>query len=460
MQLERIEKILAFSLIGISAAAILLRVIGVIPGIIVSGEVEISRTIFIDSGIGGLLAVFAIVISLTLMGIQFASQEYTHRVMNTYLKSLILWTMMGAYLVTVLYNLYMVALMKEPVNTLYADVSVILQSFCLVMLIPHFVLSVYHLKPDYTINSLINSINRDYINAIAVYLEKADTRVPHKEDRLLPVVEILEKCIERGDRATVRAGLDELLDWYHKNMTAENESWLGRYYTDYLLRLGRESVIEADDDSIVQVLEILGEIGSSSRVPAVASATVDHIKTIGANALKKEYEAGVEQMVDSLQRVIIATGEKEMVERIFDSYGDVVRQLFVQEKKQLITYFVNSMSGLSGTLITRQDIGSLKKWTGVVEDVGRLAVKQEMRDILHVVIQALYHTGTSAARGSLDTTCNAIIEAMVRIERQISQTDRELFSEINFAKQDIELHLKKHAAPEKTDTGIETSDLW
>ena len=116
MTLERIEKIVPLSLIFLCILAIVLRVWGILPSIIATSEFKITRTILVDSGIGGLLTVFAIVISLTLMGIQFASQAYTHRVMYTYLRSFMLWSMMGAYLITVLYNLYITAFIKLPVT--------------------------------------------------------------------------------------------------------------------------------------------------------------------------------------------------------------------------------------------------------------------------------------------------------------------------------------------------------
>lgn len=456
---ERIERIVPFTFVFVCALTISFRLMGVIPPIVSPDEFDVSRTIFADAGIGGLLAVFAIVISLTLMGIQFASQEYTHRVMNTYLTSPMLWTMMGSYLITVLYNLYMVALLRHPFNPVFADVSVILQSLCLVLLVPHFVIAVFHLKPDSTISRLLNSLDHNYLKSIKSFLGGEKSHVPHKVDRLLPVVEMVEKCIERGDRATVRAGLEEMLVCYRRFVTSENEVWLSRYFLDYFLRLGREAVIEADDDSIAQVLEVLGEIGRSSYTTTVASLTVNHIHTIGSNALRKEYDVAVEQMIDSLQRIVIASPTADTVEHIFDSYGEIARQLFSLDKKTLVLYFAKRLSEITSVLVEKQDIHGLKKWTAVLEDVGRLAVARDMRDVVHTSIQAMCQAGTCAAQKQL-AVCDSLVDSLVRIEREISKTDRELFSEINFAKQEIEKCQKKYCVEVQKDAGIETSDLW
>lgn len=59
--LERFERIIPFTLVLVCAVTISFRLTGVIPSIVSPDEIDISRTIFVDAGIGGLLAVFAIV---------------------------------------------------------------------------------------------------------------------------------------------------------------------------------------------------------------------------------------------------------------------------------------------------------------------------------------------------------------------------------------------------------------
>jgi hypothetical protein len=459
MTLKRIEKVLSISLVSLCILAIILRILGILPPIIVSNDIGTSQMIFAGTGIQGLLAVFAIVISLTLMGIQFASQQYTHRVMNTFVRSYMLWTMIGSYLITVLYNLYMTAILHDPVNTLMADISVILQSLCLVLLVPHFVVSLFQMKPDYTINSVLNSVSKDYLHSIKSYLIADKINVPHKIDRLLPAVEILEKSIELGDRATVRMGIEEMLACYRRFVHQENEEWQAKYFLDYFLRLGREAVIEADDDSIAQILEAFGEIGNSTENSAVIYLIVNNIRTIGSAALKKEYDAAVEQMIDSLQSIAIKTPSPDITERILYSLGEIGAQLFTLDKKLLILYLTKRMSEMPVFLVEKKDFSGLKKWAIVLEDTGRIAVGREMRDVVRVVIQSLYQAGINVAKVQADV-CDAIIETLVRMERKLPKTDRELYSEINFAKQEIEQNLKRYRADEAKESRIETSDLW
>ncbi len=459
MRPERLEKVIPLALISIFAVLIGFRVTGVIPSILATGEFEVSRTIFVDAGIGGLLSVLAIVISLTLMGIQFASQEYTHRVMNTYLKSYMLWSMIGIYLATILYNLYMTAFLKIPVDTTYADVSVMLQSLCLIMLIPHFVIAVIHLRPDFTINIIVNSVDEEYILAIENFIQTGKGQVPTNVDRLLPAVEIIEKSISRGDRATVRVALDELYNCYRKFVNPENEAWIPRYFLDYLLRIGREAIMETDDDSLVQILDILGEIGSSSSAIEVVHLVIDDISIIGLGALKKDFEAAVEQTVDSFQLILKSSTGEETSNKIFDSLDELSEQLFSMDKKRLIRYLIGRLSGLTEMAVERKDSVIITKWSTVLEEIGRNVVIRKQRAAVHETIQAFYQMGILGAKNELDVTRYAI-EPLLRIERELSPDDRELISEVEYARKEIEKSTQKHTPSGEGEGSIDTKDLW
>ncbi len=459
MKAEQLEKLIPLSLISIFAVLICLRIIGVIPSIVATDEFEVSRTIFIDAGIGGLLAVLAIVISLTLMGIQFASQEYTHRVMNTYLKSFMLWSMINIYIITILYNLYMTAFLHAPVNTTYADVSVLLQTLCLIMLIPHFVIAVIHLKPDYTIDMLLRSINGEYISSIKSYITADKGQVPTRIDRILPAVEIIEKSIERGDRATVRVALNSIYNCYRKYVNPENQDWAARYFLSYLLRMGREATIEADDDSLVQILNIYGDIGSSISSSEISQLIIENIGTIGLGALKKDFDAATEQTIDSFQQILRSSTTDEISNKIFDSFDELSEQLFSLDKKRMIRYLISRLSALTEMIVEKRDHTLVMKWTAVLEEIGRNVIIRKMRAAAHESIQAFHHMGTLSAKNEWDIT-RYVVESLLRMEREVVPNDREMLSEIEFAKKDIEKIAQKYISKGDEETGIKTSDLW
>ncbi|MBM3949639.1 MAG: hypothetical protein FJ312_10485 [SAR202 cluster bacterium] len=62
------------------------------------GDVDQFRGIYVDIGLQNTAGIFAIVISLSLVAIQFAAQEYSHRIMDYYIKSVMFWSTVVVYL--------------------------------------------------------------------------------------------------------------------------------------------------------------------------------------------------------------------------------------------------------------------------------------------------------------------------------------------------------------------------
>ncbi|MBI4216784.1 MAG: DUF2254 domain-containing protein [Chloroflexi bacterium] len=459
MKPEHLEKVLPLTLIAIFGALIGLRVGGILPSFLATGEFDISLNLLINSGIGGVLFILTMVISISIMTIQFASQEYTHRVMTTYIRSFMVWSMIGVYLATILYDLYLTASLTRPVNPLWADVSVLLQSLCFIMLVPHVVITVAYLRPDLTIGRILRSVDRKYISTIEPALRRGKGQIPSKVDRLLLAVEVIEKCLERGDRATVRVALEDLHACCQRWVKAENEAWLSPYFLSYLLRLGRQAIIEGDDDSMAQVLAILGEIGGSLASVEARQVVIEDINTLGLGALKGDYDVAVEQMIDSLERILRSPLPEAPTSRIFDICGELAAHLFPADKRRLIRHLIGSLAGLTEMAVAKQERALIRKWSVLMEEIGRAAISHKFRDEAHRSIQAFYHMGTLGAQNGVDAT-GYVVESLVRMEREVGAGDRELLGEIEYAKKEVEGSRRKHGAAEKEEGGIDTSDLW
>ncbi len=457
MKLDKVDKLVPLGLISIFTILILLRILGIIPHIIATDEFEVSRTLLMDGGVGTLVSVFSIVISLSLMGVQTASQEYTHRIMKTYLKSVMLWSMFVIYIGTVLYNIYMVAFLQPVPNTLYTDIAVLLISLCLVMLIPHFLIGLAYLKPDSIIDIILKAVDREYIAHITGTLEQHE-QLADSDDRLLPAVEIIEKCIGKGDRATVRVALDSMYNSFTRNVDSRNEDSVTRYFLDYFLRIGREALIEKDDDSLVQVLGIMRNISEGVSSPGITKAAIEDISDIGLGAAKEEFDGAVEQMIDSLKKIVQTRKSDDTVTMTLDTYDGLSLALFPLRKKGLIIHLLDALMEL-GKMIVEKRSGTLTtRYLSVVEGTGISAIREKIREASHHVVLALCEFGCALARNG-EASARYAVESLIRLEREAG-VDRELVSEIDFAKKQVESCIAPEAGNEKGTAGLDTSDLW
>lgn len=476
-KLDNPEKIVIFLIIFIFPVLVLLCITQKPPFPIATGDAETAGRIFDGVGFEGLSAIFAIVISLSLMAVQFASQQYTHRIMEIHIKSLIFWSVIAIYLVSMLYNVFMLGKLElnNSVDSRYAEISMLLTSLSLLILIPYFYITMLRLKPESVISNLLAKIDDDYLNSVKRYFKEEEPRIPGKADKMLPITDVIEKSISSGDRETARFGIDEIYGCYMSHLKKENEDYVSRYFlAKHLYGIGREAVIEKDDDSMVQVLKIFGEVGTRAiheNLNVSARMSVESIDIIGFMVLK-DYDVATEQMIKSLQDIleaVIKSGneeeEKEIRKQIFTLYRNLSDELFNLEKNKLIKYLLNSFSeprmfmkkpqALIEEMVKNTRYETIDSTVKLLERISVNAANRGLRYPLDQSISTLHEIGISSAENKLvwgtpkreiNIAKDLIIEHLLTIEDEILKCKSkfeesdfdDIMGEIDFAKIEIE----------------------
>lgn len=457
----RLEKIVIPAIIGFFTVLIALTLFDVTPLISKPMDLDGARGILEGVGVEGLSAIFAIVISLTLMAVQFASQQYTHRIMDLHIKSLTFWSVIAIYLGSLLYNVFALLVLEEPVESMYVELSVLLTALSFVMLVPYFFITMLRLKPESVISHLLSRVDDGYLRSIQRYFREGETRIPGDVDKVLPVTEIIEKSISSSDRGTARFGIEELYRCYMAQLSKENEAYVSPFFLNHLLGIGREAIIEADDDSLVQVLEIFGEVGThaiAQRMNYTTRMVLENITIVGFKIMK-EYDVATQQMIDSLQDILreyIATNSKmeDQLDQIFDLYHDATAELYTLKKYRMVKYMITSFSKLLDVMIKNRHSLALEKTAALMERIAVFAMKHHERDILKESVLFLHNMGIAAARNKVvfaapqetRTVADRIIGYLLEIKTEIlrsESTSKEfapLIADIDAAEKMIEQH--------------------
>jgi hypothetical protein len=404
------------------------------------------------------------------MAVQFASQEYTHRIMDIHIKSLTFWSLIVIYTGSLLYNVFMLGMLEEPVNSKYVAVSMLLTALCLIILIPYFFFTMVRLRPESVISRLLTKIDEDYVNSLKELIKEAT--VKSESDRMLPIIEIIEKSIIKGDASTARFGLDEINGCYLRYLTEENEAYVSPYFLNHILGVGRAAIIAANDDSMLHVLRIFSEVGIhtvTKRMDRSTKMVLENIGIIGFKVLK-DYDAVTQQLADSLRGILraiigINNCNVEILTQIFALYRNASDELFTLKKDRMITYMLNSFSGLLDLMVENKRYEVIGGTTELLERTGVKAVSFDVRDAIHQSVQSLHKIGISSAKDAsvLDSQEVAVniaestIDHLLKIEGETlkykskSKEFEAIINEIEYAKKDIEKYLEK---------GVDFSDLW
>ena len=470
--LEDLEKILILSLLGVFLVLIVLSVAELAPFSLANQDLENARGILEGVGVEGLSAIFAIVISLTLMAVQFASQQYSHRIMDLHIKSLAFWSVVIIYLGSLLYNVFMLGRLEAPVETKYVEISMLLTALCFVMLIPYFFITMVRLRPESVIGHLLTKLDENYLNSIKGLLREGETRIPGEADKMLPIMEIIEKSIGSGDRGTARFGIGEIYKRYMADLKKENEAYVSPYFLGHILGIGREAIIEADDDSMVQVLELFGKVGIHTIVEKMDFTTkmvLENIDIIGFKVLK-DYDVATQQMINSLQAMLreymnTEDGNQEILTQIFTLYHDVSDDLYTLKKYRMVKYLIKSFSELFAVMEEKRHCETIERTGGLLESIGVYGVNLDIRDAIHQSVHLLHRMGLSSAKSNLvwetakgkTSVAERIIDHLLKIEGETLKYKSKskefdiIINEIEYARKDIEKYLKKD---------VDFSDLW
>ena len=170
-------------------------------------------------GVDALAGVLAIVISVTLMAVQFSSQEYTQRIMDTYIKSVIFWLLIGIYLFTILFNVFLLHWLKNQsdlFNIKLLNISILLTMLCFMLLIPYFLFTMKQLRPKNIISKALMQVDKKFIK---ILLQKK-----YDVDHIQLVSDIIQKSLKSNDPIT-RFGVSKLSECYDRLIYKENDCW-------------------------------------------------------------------------------------------------------------------------------------------------------------------------------------------------------------------------------------------
>lgn len=443
------------------AVGIVVFVMGVTFGI-PSGDVERLSRIYTEIGVQTTAGIFAIIVSLSLVAIQFAAQEYSHRIMEYYIRSTIFWTTMVVYLGVMIAGILLQAQATEDSGVRGASVVVVGSILALVLLVPHFLVTAAYLKPEFIIRKLTRRIDAHYLRLF----ERRGQAEP-SADRLLPIIEITERSIDRGDLTTTRAALEQVFASYTAFGLACASETVDRYYLDGLLRAGRKAISQNDEQqAAVTAVRIVGQLGMQ-RSPAMV---IEALEELGFGALRRDNEVAVDEMVEALRRISDAHHDPSLRVAVLDIFEELATRLIAADRQRLLRRLVGQVAQTSAQGIAEQDGALTDRIVGVLEEVGHDAAVARMSPPVADVSKALQDLGVRVGRRD-PSRANGIVLALLRIERVVDRGERGLVASLEFARAEVERasggSLTQRPAPETVadaaegnSGGLDPSDLW
>jgi hypothetical protein len=379
--------------------------------------------------------------------------------MDYYIKSTVFWSTLAVYLTLMVAAIILQAGSTEEDSPRAAALIVIGSILALALLIPHFLVTAAYLKPEFIVSKLMRRITTGYL--ASVERRGAEAVAGTSADRLLPVVEIAERSVEKGDIATVGSAIARMVARFEHARDVEKiaSPELARYFIMSLGRIGQKAISEADEQqAAVEVVQGVTTIGHEGALPQ-AVALLDRLAFA---SLRQDQETAVGEAVDAMAQAY-READEEVRGLVVESFGALVPRL-AQSGQQLL---LEKILAHAAEIATAEPAGShgRSRAIDVLESAGReSAVSRLVRVVRRagVTMSTLGRQWAATDRSS----AQAVVLSLLRVERSLDRSERDTIAALDFSRMEVEQLLDTAdgtvAATEKPASGTEAgfSDLW
>lgn len=397
-------------------------------------DLERLHILYTEIGIQTTAGIFAIVISLSLVAIQFAAQEYSHRIMEYYIKSTVFWSTIVVYLGVMLAGIVLQAHATEQDDTRVVQLLVMGSGLAIAMIIPHLLVTASYLKPEFIIVKLLRRVDADYLRTAHQARGKQPFPLSPAADRLLPVVELTERSIDRGDLTTARESLRRVHESYVTNGQPLGNEAVDRYYLDHLVRIARKALAQSDEQETAnRAVAIIGDIGAAGP----AALAVDRLDQLGTLALRRDAEVTVRHGIDGLRRIFDATAADDVRQAVLASYREAGRRLATGDKERVLEHLTVQLAEIAHAAWDARQPDIFRPCLDLLEAAGHDAATGAMLGVVVRVGSAFQQLGVQAVPTDAGAGKEVLLR-LLRVERAVDRREREVISVLEFAKGEIE----------------------
>ena len=351
-------------------------------------------------------AIFALVVTLSLIAVQLAASSYSTKLVQFFKKSPDLWILLLIYGVAIFYGLGVLKYIEE-VNPQVCASTFVCQSnlqnqislayyfgiFTFVALVPYLWNTFDLLKPSTIIKYLGEEITIKNILSI----KKHGLEMYIGNNPIQPIIDILRGSLMKSDFETVKEGLRVIqlricIILRNETLTEEEANNISHHIFPIMNQFGELIISKEDINSYHEILLLLNNVCISFS-KEFEIAIKDGVETIGSLGLS------MEKKFDGL------TGASEMLAMI--GLGNAQQRL--EEPTKMAALFL----GFIGKEKVEQEFEfAVKSVTKYLGHIGRTTVNQELKDSTLEVARSLKLIGKAAIEHGQNKTAGEIAKTL------------------------------------------------
>jgi hypothetical protein len=371
--------------------------------------------------------------------------------MEYYIKSTVFWSTLSVYLGLMVVAIFLQAGSGDSDSPEAVALVLLGSVLAIALLIPHFLITAAYLKPEFIVGKLMGRISDGYLGSVAQ--RGAASVTGTSGDRLLPVLEIAERSIEKGDIATSSSAIASIMERFERSAVKPDE--LAAYFIESLGRVGRKAISQADEQqAAVEVIRAVARIGESGARTQAATL----IDGLAFSALRQDQDNAVGEAIDALAKMH-RDSDEEVRSLIAASFRSLVPRL-ARDGHQLL---LEKVADHVAEIAEDEAPGSVgrSRSLDLLEAVGREAALNRLVRVVRSVGVVMADAGKRYARNDTESA-RAIALGLLRVERAVDRSDADAIAALGFARNEVEALLGESQGASGLEDGESRgfSDLW
>lgn len=375
-------------------------------------------------------AIVAIVVTLSLVAVQYAASSYSMRVIEVFKKSPLFWILIFLYIASIIQGLRVLKLIEAEENNIYSletEISAAyylgILAFC--ALIPYTWYILELLNPSMIINILSEKLTFDSILSVERFFEPGD-----RNDPIQPIIDIMLGSLMKHDEGTLVNGLSVLgsklksiikNNIFKSNLDEIKFSMITFYHFKEISNLAASL---KDGFAEVQIIRTIGHIGyitAERNFDFAAREAISVLETAGLNSIDQNLTESIKSAIEALREI-----------------GDKATEQNLEGASYRASMAFEAIGVKSAEMNLKQDAHmvavSLKR-------IGINAVEKKFGDVVYRTVKALKNIGLKI--DDLPSVVDALEAVGLKTVEMIPTADKNIVIQLKAAADEVEEALKE-----------------
>lgn len=381
-------------------------------------------------------AIIAVVVSLSLIAIQFAASSWSARVIDIFLKKYLeFWLLISLYIVAIAYGLYVISSIKDNNSIISYNVefgislSYRLGILAFLALIPYTWTTLILLKPSTIINQLSQNISMKAILSILPLGNPVK-----KDDPIQPIMDIIIASLMKSDEGTILEGLESLRSRItflikNYNFNDDDEIVFSDNIFPHLSEIGTLAASKRDEHATIRIIRTIHGIGymaTDQKLDFAANEAARILGDIGGNAAEKNLSEVVLEVVDALRDIGGKAAEHELLMTIGRSTM-ALEAIGLQYTKPAAFRAINALEKIGVEIASHKLESGFEHYrVMIVKSIKVLCLKSvEQGFYVGNAVRALEAIGLKTAEKRFKEATDSVVDALKIIETKADEVKNE-----------------------------------